>query len=214
MKWLNRLERRMGRRYIPNLMCYLCLAMLGVFILDYLNLPRSATELFYFNRDLILQGQVWRVVTFLFLPPTGSIVWIIFNLYFYYFIGTSLESHWGGARFNLYYLIGTLGAIAGGFICGVTTSHYLNLSLMLSFAVLYPDTEFLLFFFLPVKARWLGVFWGAYLVYQLIVMPWMFKVIIVLSLLPFVLFVGRQAWLQTRMDFRHFKYWLSQQFRR
>ena len=139
MNWLDRLERRMGRRYIRNLMQYLCIGMLGVFVLEYLPLKSSAVQLLYFNRALILKGEVWRLVTFLFVPPTGSLIWILFNLYFYYFLGTALEQYWGSTRFTLYYLIGTLGAIAGGMIAGVGTNQYLNLSLLLSYAVLNPE---------------------------------------------------------------------------
>ncbi len=134
LNWLNRLERRVGRHYIPRLMQYLVIAMAGVFILDYLPLRQSASALLYFDRDLILQGQIWRLVTFIFLPPTGSWLFILLSLYFYYFLGTSLENHWGGAKFNIYYAIGILGNILAGFLTGYTTNSYLNTSLLLSIA--------------------------------------------------------------------------------
>ena len=209
MNWLNRLERRIGRHYIPHLMQYLVIAMAGVFILDHLPLRESASYLLYFDRDLILRGQVWRLVTFIFLPPSGSLIFILLSLYFYYFLGTSLENHWGGARFNIYYAIGILGNILAGFLTGAATNSYLNTSLLLSFAVLYPDMEFMLFFFLPVKVRWIGWAWGLYLLYQLIVVPWQYKVALVLSFLPFILFFGKQAWLQLRMDGRRLLRWIN-----
>ena len=198
----------MGRHYIRDLMKYLCIAMLGVFILEYLPLPNSAWMALYFDRDLILRGQVWRIITFIFLPPSGSILWILFSLYFYYFLGTSLERHWGGARFNLYYLIGVLGNIAAGFLTGTATNVYLNTSLLLAFAVLYPDMQFTLFFFLPVKVKWIGWAWGAFLIYQAIQMSWTYRVALVFSFLPFVLFFGKQAFLQLRMDARRLLYWI------
>ena len=209
MRWLNDLERRIGRRYIPNLMKYLTLAMLGVFILEYLPLPQSAWYLLYFNRDLILRGEIWRVITFIFLPPNSSLIFILLSLYFYYFLGTSLENHWGGARFNIYYGIGILGNVAAGFLTGYTTNSYLNTSLLLAFAVLYPDMEFMLFFFLPVKVRWIGWAWGLYLIYQLIVISWPYKVALVFSFLPFILFFGKTAWLQLRMDGRRLLRWIN-----
>ena len=208
-RFLNQLERRIGRHYIPNLMRYLTLAMLGVFILEYLPLRRSAWQLLYFNRDLILQGEIWRIITFIFLPPDSSILWILFTLYFYFFLGTGLEQHWGSARFNIYYAIGILGNILAGFLTGFATNDYLNLSLLLAYAVLNPEMEIMLFFILPVKLRWIGWAWGVYLVYQLIVAPLPFKVGLVLSLLPFVLFFGKQAWLQLRMDFRRLQRWIN-----
>ena len=213
MKLLDRLERRMGRRYIPNLMQYLVFGMIGVLVLEYLPLNRSAWNLLYFNRELILRGEVWRLITFIFLPPSGNLVFILLSLYFYYFLGTSLENHWGGARFNLYYLIGILGSILAGFLTGFTTNSYLNTSLLLAFAVMYPEMEFMLFFFLPVKARWIGIAWGLYLLYQLITIPWMYKLALVLSFLPFLLFFGKQAWLQLRMDGRRLMRWINSQGR-
>ena len=209
MRWLNDLERRIGRNYIPNLMKYLTLAMLGVFILEYLPLPKSAWYLLYFDRALILRGEIWRVFTFIFLPPTGSLIFILLSLYFYYFLGTSLENHWGGARFNIYYGIGILGSVVAGFLTGYTTNSYLNTTLLLAFAVLYPDMEFMLFFFLPVKVRWIGWAWGLYLIYQLIVISWPYKVALVFSFLPFILFFGKTAWLQARMDGRRLLRWIN-----
>ena len=210
MKWLNWIERKIGRPYIPNLMRYIVFGMLGVFILEYLPLQRSAWEFLYFNKTLILRGEVWRLITWIFLPPTGSILFILLNLYFYYFLGTSLENHWGSARFNIYYAIGILGNILAGFLTGFTTNSFLNISLLLSFAVLYPDMEFTLFFFLPVKVRWIGWAWGLYLIYQLVTVPWIYKVSLVLSMLPFALFFGKQAWLQARMDCRRLMRWINQ----
>ena len=107
------------------------------------------------------------------------------------------------------YAIGILGNILAGFLTGAATNSYLNTSLLLAFAVLYPDMEFMLFFFLPVKVRWIGWAWGLYLLYQLFTVPWTYKVALVLSLLPFVLFFGKQAWLQLRMDGRRLLRWIN-----
>lgn len=201
-KMLNRLERRLGRHYIPHLMQYLCFGMLGVFILNYLPLARSASGLLYFDRDRILNGEVWRLVTFVFLPPTGDMLFILLNLYFDYFIGTSLENSWGGARFNIYYFIGVLGNIAAGMLTGYATNTYLNISLLLAFSVLFPEERFMLFFVLPVRAKWFGIFAGALLIYQFIFASWAARASVLLSVLPFLLFFGPQALLQLRMDVR------------
>lgn len=210
MDFLNRLERKIGRHAIENLMKYLCVGMLGVFILDYLPMLKSASALLYFSRTLILQGQIWRLVTFVFLPPTGSLLFILLNLYFYYFLGTSLENHWGSARFNLYYALGILGNIIAGFLTGYATNYYLNLSLLLSFAVLYPEMEFMLFFFLPVKVKWIGLFDAALLVYEFIGASWAGRISLLFSLLPFFLFFGKSAWLQIRMDIRRIRMKIDQ----
>ena len=52
------------------------------------------------DRSFLLRGQVWRLVTFLFLPPSSSPLWILFNLYFYCLLGRGLEQQWGVFRFN------------------------------------------------------------------------------------------------------------------
>lgn len=209
MDLISRLQRKLGRHYIPNLMKYLCFGMLGVFILELLPGLRSAVGFLYFDRALILKGQIWRLITFVFLPPSGSLFFILLSLYFYYFLGTSLEEHWGSARFNIYYGLGVLGNIIAGFITGTNTNQYLNLSLLLAFAVLYPDLQFMLFFVIPVKAKWIGLIDGALLIVMFLRGSWPMKASLIFSLLPFFLFFGKSAWLQLRMDFRRLKMWIN-----
>lgn len=207
MRFLNFLERKMGKYYIPELMKYLCLGMLGVFVLDFLPFGVSASSLLYFNRDLILQGQIWRAITFVFLPPSSSILFILLSLYFYYFLGTMLENRWGSRRFNLYYLIGVLGNIAAGFITGYATNTYLNLSLFLAIAVLYGDMQVNLFMFLPIKMKYIALVDAALLIYSFLVGSWAARLGLVLSLLPFFLFFGRDAYLAARHDWWKLKNW-------
>ncbi len=203
MNWLDQLERRMGRRYIRNLMQYLCIGMLGVFLLGYVPNLRSATALLRFDRGLILQGQIWRVITFIFLPPPGQFISVLIHLYFFYFIGASLENQWGGARFNLYYGLGVLCSVAGGFLAGYATNYYLNMTLMLAFATLYPEMQVNLFFILPVQMKWLGLGWGAYMIYCFVTAHgWTVRAAILLSLAPYLLFFGRQAWALLRTDLK------------
>ncbi|MBQ8510375.1 MAG: hypothetical protein IJ493_10770 [Clostridia bacterium] len=158
--WLDRAQRKLGRFAIPNLMLILVGAMAIVFVMDMLITPvtgHSLQEVLYFDRALIMQGQVWRIVTFLFLPPSSSMIFIIFSLYFYWHIGSTLENQWGSFGFTAYYILGAVGAIIAGFITGYATNTYLNLSLFFAFALLFPDYEILLFFFIPVKMKWLAV---------------------------------------------------------
>ena len=206
MNWLDKIERKMGRHYIPNLMKYLCIIMAGLFILKYLPGLNSAYSLLRFDRARILQGEVWRVITFIFLPPDYSLIGVILSLYFYYFLGTALESRWGSARFNLYYLLGVIGNIVSGFILGYATNTYLNTSLLLAFAIYYPDFQFLLFFFLPIKVKWIGWLAAAGLIYELIVGTWPMRAALLFSLLPVAVFFGKQGWLQLKMDIRKLQF--------
>lgn len=126
------LARKFGKYVISNLMMYIVSAMAVVFVLDML-MPVNLTAYFMFNKAAILRGQLWRLVTFLFLSPDSSIVWILFSLYFYWMIGSALENQWGSFRFNMYYLFGMLGTIISGMITGYATNSYLNLSWKKSF---------------------------------------------------------------------------------
>ena len=130
------LARKFGKYSISYLMMYIVAFMAAVFVLDML-MPVNLTAYFMFNKAAILRGQLWRLVTFLFLSPDSSIVWILFSLCFYWMIGSALENQWGSFRFNMYYLFGMLGSIISGMITGYATNSYLNLSLFLDFALLY-----------------------------------------------------------------------------
>jgi membrane associated rhomboid family serine protease len=189
-KWIYKLEYRFRRFGVDNLMIYLTGTMLAVYFAE--NLTRLPISGFlFFNRDLILQGQVWRLVTFLFLPPrNGMILWVLLALYFYYFIGNSLESVWGKTRFTMYYLCGALGAILAGFITGYGENMYLNLSMFLAFAALFPNHEIMLFFVLPVKVKYLAYLDAALLLLAFLTGGWAVKAAIVASLINLLLFFG------------------------
>ncbi len=199
-RFLDRLERKMGRYYISGLMKIIVFGMAGVFVLDLIfsRSAVSASAMLAFNRALILRGQVWRLFTFIFIPESSSLLMIFFTLYFYYLIGTALENRWGSRRFNLYYLFGILGADLGGMLLGYNTNHYLNLSLFLAFACLYPDFEVLLFFVLPVKMKYIAWVDAAYLLYLFIMGSWASRGCMLLSFLPFFMFFGRDLYLKGR----------------
>ncbi len=206
-QFLNRLERKMGRFYITGLMKIIVFGMAGVFLLD-LFFSRgavTASQLLSFSRELILRGQIWRLFTFIFIPEGSSPIFIVFTLYFYYLIGTALENRWGSRRFNLYYLFGIIGADLGGMLLGYNSNYFLNLSLFLAFACLYPDFEVLLFFILPVKMKYLAYLDAAYLVYLLITGSWAARGCLLLSLLPFFLFFGEDLYLDARRLVRRLK---------
>jgi hypothetical protein len=142
--------------------------------------------------SLVLRGQIWRLVTYVFIPPNASPLWIVFVLYFYYMIGTSLEHEWGSFKFNLYYLIGMAGTTIAAFISGGSaTSVYLNLSLLLAFARLFPDYELLLFFFLPVKVKYLGLLNWLFIGFTVLTEPLPFKIAAVASVINYFVFFGK-----------------------
>lgn len=107
----------------------------------------SLNSVLAFNREAVLHGQIWlwRLITFVFIPPNSNILFILFSLYFYWLIGSSLENQWGAFRFNVYYLCGMIGTILAGLITGYASNSYLNLSLFLAFALMYPDYQVMVF---------------------------------------------------------------------
>lgn len=192
---LDKWERKLQPYAIPHLMRYIVGGMGIVYVLGLLIFQGNwgiYTNLM-FLRPAIFQGQIWRLFTFIFLPPATGPFFLIISLYFYDLLGQALESYWGTARFNLYYLLGYIGALIAGLISGATTNHYLNLSLFLAFALLNPDIQLLLFFILPVKVKWLGIIVAVQLLYELITASWPMKLALLFSLLNLFLFFGRMA---------------------
>jgi membrane associated rhomboid family serine protease len=189
MKWLNKLERKFGRYAIPNLMNYIVGITMAVYIVQYV-LNISAYRYLAFIPDLIMKGQVWRIITFIFIPPASSIITIAFVIYFYYLMGTTLENEWGTFKFNIYYLFGMIGTIIAAFLTGSGTSVYLNLSLFLAFAYLFPDVEILLFFILPVKVKWIAYLDWVYFILSLIFGTMSTRIAVTASLINFFIFFG------------------------
>ena len=189
MNWIDSLERKFGRHSIPHLMYFITGVRLAVYVTD-LVLGGQVSAALYFDRSLILRGEVWRLVTFLFLPPNSSPIWILFSLYFYCLIGNGLESAWGSFRFNIFYLVGVLGAVCSGLITGYAANGFLNMSLFLAFAAIYPDNQVLVFFFLPIKIKWLALLDALYFIFAFFAGGWPSKLAILFALLNIVLFFG------------------------
>jgi hypothetical protein len=203
--WYDKIARRFSRLAIPDLMKYIVLAMGAVFIIDFVT-GYKASSLLMFDWEAIQQGQVWRLISFVFIPVNSSLIFILFSLYFYWMIGVGLEQEWGAARFNLFYLTGIVGTIIAGIITGYAVNFYLNLTLFLAFAVLFPNFEIRLFFFLPVKMKWLAWLDAAYLAYLLIISDWPGRLAIIVSLANFILFFWQSAWTRV-VNFRRQQKW-------
>lgn len=162
-QWLERFCRKHSRLGIPGLMKYIVIGNILVFILDMFGVGGvyAASNLLSFSSSSILHGEVWRLITFVFVPyiagrRMADFLWLAILLYFYYWIGTALEREWGTAKFTIFYLFGVVLNILMGFVVGVATMSYVNLSMFFAFATLFPDMQVLLFFILPVKVKWLA----------------------------------------------------------
>ena len=196
MKWIYRLERKYGRYAIPNLMLYLTATMLAVFLFDSIMSTRgiALSDYLYLSRALVFQGQIWRLITFLVVPVSSGLFWVLITLFFYYFIGTALESQWNTFYFNAYFILGALGAIIASMITGTGTNTYVYSSLLLAYAQLFPDSEFTLFFLIPIKARYIGyatwILYALALIGAVLVANWSGCMALIASLINFFIFFG------------------------
>ena len=164
-RWLDRFCYNHPRFGIPNLMKYIVMGNVAVFILDMVS-NGTFSRIIAFYPSLILQGQIWRLVSFVFVPMNLGSFWFIFSTMLYFFLGNALERHWGSTRFTVFYGLGVVLNIIAGFILyfaggqisylQTANMYYVNMSMFFAFATLYPDTRFMIYFIIPVKVKWLA----------------------------------------------------------
>ena len=181
---LNSLRRRIDRfcalhpRFgIPNLMLYIVIGNIAFYLLSIFSSLSSVSfySILSFSWAGIRAGQLWRLLSFSFLPTDTRPFWLLVSCYFYYWIGSTLEREWGTAKFTIYYLSGVLltalGAVAVSLITGidyqVAGAAYVNLAMFFAFAMLYPDAQVLLFFIIPVKIKWMALLDACYFAYNI-----------------------------------------------
>lgn len=184
-------------------MRYIVIGNVAVYLLMMFtrNADANALNFLTFNLGSLLHGEVWRIITFIFVPDNTGVFWLLISLYFYYWIGSTLEREWGTAKFNLYYFSGVLltviGTILASLIAGVNftiaSTTYVNLSMFLAFALLFPDTQVLLFFIIPIKMKWLaivdGVLFAVDIFSSLFQGYWAGVVLPIVALLNFFVFI-------------------------
>ena len=211
MNWLDKVERKMRWFAVPNLMMLLSGLMLAVFLLE-IALPEEAvSQYLWLDWNAVRAGQIWRVLSFLILPPAASPFFLLFSLYFFCLMGNGLESQWGTSKFTLFYTVGALGTIIGYLFTGFATNQYLNLSLFLAFAAIYPNYTVMVFFILPVKVKYLALLDVLLYLYLFFQIGWPERVALLLSLANVLLFFSPDifrhirdyfAYRKTRQNFR------------
>lgn len=217
--FLYKLENKIRKIAIEKLMQIISVAMLIVFAVDTVmmlasdGMAISLNALLSFDRAAIFRGQVWRIITFIFVyPASGNMIFTLLALYFYYWTGTAVEGYWGKARFNLYYLFGIIGTLIAGFIVGYIDNMYLNLSIFLAFAAMFPETRVLLLFFIPVKVKWIGIAEGVLLLLLFILGSWADRAAILAAILNFLLFFGYDLINRIKRSYQDYK-WRKQNYR-
>ncbi|HIR32410.1 MAG TPA: rhomboid family intramembrane serine protease [Candidatus Faecousia faecavium] len=179
---------------IPNLMLYIVLGTAVVYVMSQMSRNPFLYNLLYFDRELILRGQVWRLITYPLTYNAGSLLLTAISLFCYYSLGRAMENIWGTLRFNLFYLTGVVMMDVYCMIFGGYASvTYLNLSLFLSYATLYPDSQFLLFFIIPIRAWIFALFDLAIVLIDLVSLPFPYNLFSVISLANYFLFFGKDV---------------------
>lgn len=183
---------------IPNLMLYISIGTAIVYLMTAFSNNPVLYSFLMFDRNAILHGQIWRLFTYPLTsvdPYSSNILFAVVILMCYYSIGRAMENRWGTFRFNLFYLTGVLMMdIFSLCFPGVRASAtYLNLSLFLSYATLYPDASFLLFFIIPIKAWFLALFDLVMILFGLIADPFPYNLFPLIALANYFLFFGKDV---------------------
>lgn len=211
---MNKLERKFGKYAIKNLPLILIICYGIGYLLSIIDPNGVLTNFITLDPYKILHGEVWRLVSWVLIPPSGFSFFTILMLLFYYSIGRTLEQVWGSFKFNVYifsgmiftvigsfmvyacfsfipYFNGMVGGLAGpamSIIAPLFSTYYINMSIFLAFASTFPDNRVLLMFIIPLKIKWLGIAYAVMLVYDVLTASFPLKIVIIMSLLNFIVF--------------------------
>ncbi len=196
MTLYQKLERKLGRYAVPNLMKYICV----MYVVGYLIQCLDPSFYFYYldlDPEAILHGHIWRLVTFLFYYPSRSLIWVAIGVYLYYSLGQTLENVWGTFKYNFFFAMGALMLIFCSILVYLITGYplqlyptYMTFSIFLAYALTFPEATFLIYFILPIKAKYLAILEIVLYVLNLL-NPWTdfgSRISILLSLLNVALF--------------------------
>lgn len=183
-KFLNKLERKFGRYAIPDLIRYVIMLYCAGAFIGMLS-PNIYYSYLCLDMKAVFHGQIWRLFTFL-IEPYGfsrglgmvlSILFFVIQVHLFFLFGRSLEQAWGTFRFNMYFFCGYVLNIIAALILYLSPLHlevyhsgfqYIYWSMFFAFAVINGDMQFLLYFVIPIKVKWLAILDGAYLLYQVV----------------------------------------------
>ena len=186
---------------IKNLMLFIVIGNAIVWLFGSMDTSNTLIPLLEFSaKQIFTKGQIWRLVTFVLVPTGGQSLLFLVALYFYYFIGKTLERQWGAGKFTIYYISGMLLNILYGTLMWLITKNditinaeYLNLSMFFAFATLYPNMQVLLFFIIPIKIKWLAYVDAAFFLVAMITTSFPANLLPLVAILNYLVFCG--GWL-------------------
>ena len=178
---------------IPNLMLYVTVANAIVYVLSMMDQNYTLYSFLCFDRSAILRGQIWRLITYPLIYGAGSgLITMVISLVCYFSLGRAIENTWGTFRFNLFYFSGI---ILMDIFClifgGNATAHHLNLTLLLAYATIYPDSQFLLMYIIPVKAWVLALVDLLLVLYDIFVFDFPLNLFPLVAICNYLLFFGK-----------------------
>ncbi len=189
MDFLSSLEKKFGWLAIPGLIRIVVMFNAVVYILFFLN--QGYVEALTLSPQKVLDGEVWRLVSYIFIPPPAHPIFIIFALWLLWMFGEGLEQQWGSFRLTVFYLLGMLGTTLAAFLSGGdTTNAYLNMTVLFAFATLFPDFTIMLFFILPVKIKWIAFLSAFFAVGAIVTGSWAIKLSVIVAIANYLLFFG------------------------
>lgn len=209
---MSNFERKFGKYAIKNISLMLIMCYAVGYLINLVN-PNFLSYL-TLNPYEILHGQIWRILTWIVVPPeTSNLFFVLITLYFYYSIGTTLERTWGTYKYNVYLISGMLFTVLGSFLlmaycylfngdlitllgakqffAAVSlffSTYYVNMSIFLAFSATFPESQVLLMLIIPIKVKWLGIVYGGLLILEFIRGSAYSRFVLAASLLNFVVF--------------------------
>lgn len=185
----SKFEKKFGKYAIKNLSLYLIIGYVIGYVIYYIN--SDLYSYLTFNPYMILHGQIWRVFTWLLMPPEELGIFTIIMLILYYQLGQGLERTWGTYRYNVYMFSGFLFTIVSAFVLYIVygllyaqvisdyqvvsmaigssvSTYYINMSIFLAYAATYPEEQLMFYFLIPIKIKWFGFIYGIYIILDIV----------------------------------------------
>jgi membrane associated rhomboid family serine protease len=192
---LTRLERRFGKLGISGLPTIVVGGMAVVFLLGMLRPPFLGLLALDVPRAFGHGGakfpELWRLFTYLFLPNSQSPIWVFFEIWWSWIVLSNLESAWGAFRLTAFYAVGMVATtLAAVFVGGAVGNLWLNLSVLLAFATVFPDYEIYVFFVLPIRMKWIALVSAGFAVFSMLGAGWYVWAAMIAGISNYVLFCG------------------------
>lgn len=205
--WLDKLEAKHPNWALDGLMRYIALLMLLIFILNKTGI--LSYNMLFLNSQLVLQGQIWRLFTFLLIPVSENPFFLLFELLISIMCADGIESVMGSFKLTMYYIFGAVFIIIASFIFpgGIFNSYYLYLTLFFGYATLFPNQELLLMFIIPIKIKYIAFFSCILMVFNFLTASVYGKTTLILAVANYILFFAIPA-------LKGIKYDLAQRKRR